>query len=106
MVLKEVRNINGLDCKTPTELSEEIIRKIKQRTLGIETRIIEPKFLRGDCVHITKGVFKGFEGIVDLFNASDDEVCVKVYFLGTDVVIKTDKEDLEKIGGVGNGKIS
>ena len=97
IVLKTVRTVKKIDYKVPAEINKRVVTRVSHRIVDAVFENNLPGFLEGDYVHVTKGVFKGFEGVVELVDLSKKEVHVKVYFLGADRTITADIEDLKKI---------
>ncbi len=93
-VLKKVVVEEEGDLKVPAEIDKEIIRDVKQRCAGIKV-LRKTKFSEDDRVHITRGIFEGFVGVIKSLDLLEEKVSVGIYFLGSEVAIKVDMEDIE-----------
>ncbi len=86
-----------IDTVVPVEIDESIIDETKEKCNYYSTNSISHiEFRIGERVHITKGVFVGFDGVVEYLDDLSDIISVRIFFLGKDVLIKADKLDLEK----------
>jgi len=88
----------SVDNKIPAIISRSIITDAKRRCSTSRRESDKSyRFKIKDRVHITKGVFEGFEGTIKQISSLGTEVFVDIFFLGATTSIRTDKEDLEKI---------
>lgn len=85
-----------IEVRIPAEVSVEDISTIRRQcNWEVEQERELVLFRVGDHVHVLQGIFAGFDGVVKYVDRLDREILVQTFFLGTDVTIHVDRDDLQ-----------
>lgn len=83
----------------PVALPLHVIDRIRHRVREVQSEktLGRGQFQKGDRVHITSGLFKGFEGMFDIFLGGQVRVRIMIEFLGRLTAAEVDARCLEKV---------
>ncbi|HEY8108692.1 MAG TPA: transcription termination/antitermination protein NusG [Patescibacteria group bacterium] len=97
-VVRNTPNVTGFigSGTTPTPMSEEEVKTIKQR-MGVEEPTYEVDLEKGETVNIVDGPFKDFDGQVDDVDKSKGKIKVLVNMFGRETPVELDFLQVRKI---------
>ncbi|MDP9211911.1 MAG: transcription termination/antitermination protein NusG [bacterium] len=97
-VVRNTPNVTGFigSGTTPTPMSEEEVKTIKQR-MGVEEPTYEVDLDKGETVNIIDGPFKDFDGQVDEVDKQKGKIKVLVNMFGRETPVELDFLQVRKI---------
>ena len=92
-VIRNTRGVTGFVGPEgkPVPLSDSEIA-----ALGVEKRVIEVNYAKGDMVTIIDGAFDGIIGVVDEVNTENNMVRVIISMLGRETPVELELDQVEK----------
>ena len=91
-----IRNIRGVTGFVGPEGKPVPLTEAEVAALGVEKRVVEVNYTKGDMVTIIDGAFDGIIGVVDEVDTDNNMVRVIISMLGRETPIELELDQVEK----------
>ena len=91
-----IRNIRGVTGFVGPEGKPVPLTEAEVASLGVEKRVVEVNYTKGDLVTIIDGAFDGIIGVVDEIDTDNNMVRVIISMLGRETPIELELDQVEK----------
>lgn len=94
-----VRNTRGVTGFVGPEGKPVPLTESEVYALGVEKRVVEVNYAKGDLVTIIDGAFEGILGVVDTIDTENNSVRVVISMLGRETPVDLELNQVEAVNG-------